>query len=73
MWGWGCGVCFVGVLCELTVTILTCPQSRAACNFVTMEAGALYNFDASGGDELSFRKGDVLKVVGSADFTFLSS
>ena len=32
-----------------------------------MEAGALYNFDASGGDELSFRKGDVLKVLNMED------
>ncbi|KAM4721310.1 GRB2-related adapter protein 2 [Rhinophrynus dorsalis] len=30
-----------------------------------MEALALYEFNASGEDELSFRKGDVLKILGS--------
>ena len=48
------------------------PECQSACLIhraeqrvivrVTMEAAALYNFDATGGDELSFRKGDVLKV-----------
>ncbi|XP_071391165.1 GRB2-related adapter protein 2b isoform X2 [Centroberyx affinis] len=32
-----------------------------------MEATAKYDFDATAGDELSFRKGDYLKILGTSD------
>lgn len=35
-----------------------------------MEARALYEFNASGEDELSFRKGDTLKILGTDDNWF---
>ncbi|XP_077134160.1 GRB2-related adapter protein 2 isoform X2 [Ranitomeya variabilis] len=35
-----------------------------------MEARALYEFNASGEDELSFKKGDILKILGADDNWF---
>ncbi|XP_069824984.1 GRB2-related adapter protein 2 isoform X1 [Dendropsophus ebraccatus] len=35
-----------------------------------MEARALYDFSASGEDELSFKKGDILKILGADDNWF---
>ena len=33
-----------------------------SCRYITMEAGAKHDFNATAEDELSFRKGQILKV-----------
>uniref|UniRef100_A0A8C1BE57 Osteoclast-stimulating factor 1 n=1 Tax=Cyprinus carpio carpio TaxID=630221 RepID=A0A8C1BE57_CYPCA len=52
------------------MTAVLDPPLHSASLYFTMEARGKYDFNATAEDELSFRKGDILKILGSQDEWF---